>query len=359
MEEDKCPALKEIHFLDSYNDQWMNCPGQLALDEPAHGVELNQRTCTDPKSSSVDIAVLSEVTEQAGSWQLELWLWLGDSWKLACHWDSLSQPLPFPLPSPGQQWRFSVPTELYPVAATQWVSLLIQVGGRCPTLGSHPCMVTLMGQVSTVQPKHKLAFPSKTHLVNSKVVLHCQTGPLEALAWDQSARTRLCWQSSPTTKGHWGAATQQPEHGRAGTLCSPGVSALHNSTSPSASGKDMLVFLVALQFLCLLEKQALHSSFPHHSTSNTFLAPQSRHKAAILAFARSSTSLSRLLALNVLYLVKDKEWKKGNSDASAAQLGEQSSGTDPRAEALHGSGSPPPGVRCLADRPLGLLCPVQ
>lgn len=277
-----------------------------------------------------------------------------------CHWDSLSQPLPFPPAIPGQQWRFFVPPELYPAAATQWVSLLIQVGGRCPTLGSHICMVTVMGKVSTVQPKHKLAFPSKTHLVNSKVVLHCQTGPLEALAWDQPARTRLCSQSSPTTKGHWGAATQQPEHGRAGTLCPPGLSAQHNSTSPSASGKDMLVFLVALQFLCLLEKQALHSSFPHHSTSNTSLAAQPSHRAAILTFDRSSTSLSRLLAFNVLHRVKDKEWKKGNSDAFATQLGEQSSGTEPRAEALHGSGSPPsPGVRCLADRSLGLLCPVQ
>lgn len=44
-------------------------------------------------------------------------------------------------------------------------------------------MVSPMGQVSTAQPEHKLAFLSKTHLVSSEVVLHCQTGPLEALAW--------------------------------------------------------------------------------------------------------------------------------------------------------------------------------
>lgn len=66
-------------FLDSYSYQWMNCPGQLVLGEPAQEGELDQRTSTDPKNPSGDIAVLSNVTEQAGSWQLELWLWLGDS----------------------------------------------------------------------------------------------------------------------------------------------------------------------------------------------------------------------------------------------------------------------------------------
>lgn len=57
----------------------MNCPGQLVLGEPAQAGKLDQRTSTDPKSPSVDIAVLSDVTGQAGSQQLELWLWLRDS----------------------------------------------------------------------------------------------------------------------------------------------------------------------------------------------------------------------------------------------------------------------------------------
>lgn len=59
-------------FLDFYCYQRMNCAGQLVLSEPAQGRELDQRTSTDPKSPSVGIAVLSNVTEWAGSWQLEL-----------------------------------------------------------------------------------------------------------------------------------------------------------------------------------------------------------------------------------------------------------------------------------------------
>lgn len=30
-------------FLDSYSYQWMNCPEQLVLNEPAQGGELDQR----------------------------------------------------------------------------------------------------------------------------------------------------------------------------------------------------------------------------------------------------------------------------------------------------------------------------
>lgn len=37
----------------------------------------------------------------------------------------------------------------------------------------------------------------QTHLMSSKVPLHCQMGLAEALAWHQSARTRLCLKSSP------------------------------------------------------------------------------------------------------------------------------------------------------------------
>lgn len=132
-------------------------------------------------------------------------------------------------------------------------------------MGSHTCMVTLMGQVSTAQPEHKVAFSSKTHLVSSKVSSIARQGHWRPLLGISLQGPRCARRAAPQQKRHWGAATQpqQPERDTAGTLGPPGLFALHNSISPSATGKDMPVFLVALQSLRLLRGTTDPSSLPH------------------------------------------------------------------------------------------------
>lgn len=189
--------------------------------------------------------------------------------------------------------------------------------------------------------EHNLAHPSKTHLMSSKVVLHCQTGPLEALAWDQPARTRLCSQSSPTTEGALGSCHLAPAASAwqsKGPLSSWALcSAQQHFSQCHWQGHAGVPGGSPIPLLAKRHHRPFIPPTPAHSTSNTSLALQLSQRAAIL----TSASLSRLLALGILHWVKDKEWKKGSSDASAAWLGEQSSGTQSRAETLHGRGSPP------------------
>ena len=91
------------------------------------------------------------------------------------------------------------------------------------------------------------AFLSQTHLPSGNVPLHCQQGTAEALAGDQPARTRLHLESS--RKGHRRAARrhQQPERGRAGTVCPAGLSAPRGRLPPSAASEDVPPFLLAPQ----------------------------------------------------------------------------------------------------------------
>lgn len=104
------------------------------------------------------------------------------------------------------------------------------------------------GQVSTAL--QEVALLSQTHLVRGKVPLRLQMGPSQALAWDEPARTKnraVLGEQPRSRKGH-----QQPERGRAGTLCPPGLSSPCGRVPPSVTSQNVLACCWLPKTLCSL-----------------------------------------------------------------------------------------------------------
>lgn len=57
-------------FLHSYSYQWMNCPGQLVLNEPAQGGELDQRISIDPKAQKEPVSAPRAAHNRKGTGEL-------------------------------------------------------------------------------------------------------------------------------------------------------------------------------------------------------------------------------------------------------------------------------------------------
>lgn len=197
------------------------------------------------------------------------------------------------------------------------------------------------------------AFLSETHQVSGKVPVCFHMGPAQALAWKQPARTRLCSESSPTAE--WATSELRPAPADRArrtwdplplwALCPPRpVSSLcHQQGCASTPGGSP-----TLSAPCAAPRQP--PSLPPaqaHPTATPSGRARGGGKAAILTSAWPSTSLSRLLALNVLHWAREKEGKRVSSDASAAQLEEQCLETElqPERHSRRGGGSAPsPGV---------------
>ena len=111
-------------------------------------------------------------------------------------------------------------------------------------------MATLKGQVSTAQPfaGQCVSFHNSPGERQSPPALidRAVTGSSQARPTKKQAALR---EQPHSRKGHRRAATwhQQPEHGRAGTLCPPGLSAPHGRFPPNTPSEAVLAFLVAPQ----------------------------------------------------------------------------------------------------------------
>ena len=264
-----------------------------------------------------------------------------------CQRDGLCQPSPCPSPSCGQQRRLRVPAEPRPAAATQHGSSLVQVTSslRVPHLygdtqgtsehGSSRCRTLPFFQNS---PDERQSPPL---LLDGAV-----GGPCLGSACKNQAALR---EQPHSRKGHRQAASrhQQPQHGRAGILCPPKLSALRGRLPPSSASEDLSAFLVSPPPSPLPEW--------HRGTLSPSLPPCLLHKltplrrargggkAALLTSAWPSSILSTFLALSVLHWAREKEGKKVSSNAAAARLQEQCLGTEPRPQrhSRRGGGSAP------------------
>ena len=211
-------------------------------------------------------------------------------------------------------------------------------------------MVTLRGQVSTAEAVAGRFLSCKTHLWSGRVPLCFQMGPVEALAWDQPERTRLRLESSPAAER---ATSELPGGSSSPSVAELGPSALPGSL-PHAAGflpaapvrmcqrswwlRNLSAPRVAPQDPPSFLPTRAHPTHPHPWHPGK---ARGRGKAAVLTSAWPSSSLSTLLALSVLHWAREKQGKKLSSDACAARLQEQCSGTEvrPQRHSRHGGGS--------------------
>ena len=147
-----------------------------------------------------------------------------------------------------------------------------------PPLRCHTCMATLKGQVSTAQPVAGRCLSLQNSPGERQSPPPLLDGAVAGPGLGPSCKNQAAFREQPRRrKGHRRAATQhqQPERGRAGSLCPRGLSAPRGRFPPSAASEDVPAFLLAPQPSPLPEwhRGTLPPSLPPSCTSS----PHSLH----------------------------------------------------------------------------------
>lgn len=119
-----------------------------------------------------------------------------------------------------------------------------------PPLGCPTCTATLKGQVSTATPPAGGCRSFQNSPGERQSPPPLPGGTIAGPCLGSACKNQAVLRDRPRSrKGHRQAASwhQQPEHGRAGTLCPPGLSAPRSTVLPSATSEAVLPCLLAPQ----------------------------------------------------------------------------------------------------------------